>query len=101
MSEKKSARLAVEEDPVAEIEIVTMGIKTAAAEHPHSPLKDKEHQAAPNPAIELTPNQHDIAIQFDWKDERPALHSSPGVGDLSGEEKIREHVEEIMRKELL
>lgn len=31
MSEKKSARVAVEEDPVAEIEIVTMGIKTAAA----------------------------------------------------------------------
>lgn len=66
MSEKKNPKPA-EDEPVAEIEIVTMGIKTAAAEHPHSPLKDREHPAPVNPALQLTPNFHDQAIQIDWE----------------------------------
>jgi hypothetical protein len=98
MSEKKSNQRP-EEEPVAEIEIVTMGIKAANAEH-QSPLKEKEPSPPINPALQLTPNNPKQEILEEDANERPSLHLSPGVGDFSGEEKIREHVEEIIRKEM-
>jgi len=52
-------------------------------------------------SLQLTPsntqkNEHQSAEDH----ERYNVNISPNVGDLEGEEKIREHVEEIMRKEL-
>jgi|688.fasta_scaffold2220841_1 hypothetical protein len=75
-----------------------MGIKTNIEQ---SPSKEKEQPQGQMQSLQLTPsnNQKNEAQGAD-DNERYNVNISPNVGDLEGEEKIREHVEEIMRKEL-
>jgi hypothetical protein len=96
MSEKKNEPRA-EDNLLAEIEIVTMGIKTNTVEQ--SPSKEKEISAANIQSLQLTPlNTPKNDPQAVEENDRYDANISPGVGDHEGEEKIREHVEEIMRK---
>lgn len=74
-----------------------MGIKTNNIEQ--SPSKDKEQPQGNIQSLQLTPTNalKNEALAAE-ENERYDANLSPGVGDHEGEEKIREHVEEIMRK---
>lgn len=83
MSEKKGEQRPEESAP-AEIEIVTMGIKTNNMEL--SPSKDKEQPQGNIQSLQLTPpNVHKNDGAAAEENERFDANISPGVGDHESE----------------